>query len=316
MSPTGATGPTEIASAIEASGGVENACDQIGNFIGRVVPWPQNGAPGYINLHWTSPKGTGLRGLPFTQIDDFMQRARWCATRDAYAIDVYFCLSLQEKVGKVYGEQATAARRAVDALLLKAVWLDIDVKPGEGYATKEEALRALDKFVRDATLPPPTAIIDSGGRLPCLLDFRQASHKGRMGSICRGLVGCCGEVRPEVRSPDDGCCAHPPRPGDVEPKESERSSPPGVDRQARSERLRLAAQLKNLSAHSQEVASTGRTRKGDAPPFDLNAFIGKKPHPLFMALDPHESLADGIYDDRPLDPTEVFRGCPISRTPS
>ena len=163
MSPTGATGPTETGSAIEPSGSV-GACDQTVNFIERVVPWPQNGAPGHINLHYTSPKGPGMRGRPFTRLEDFMQRARWCAAHETSARDVYFCLSLQAKVGKVYGGQTTAARHASDALLLKAIWLDIDVKPGEGYATKEEALRSLDKFVQDAGLPPPSAIIETSAR--------------------------------------------------------------------------------------------------------------------------------------------------------
>ena len=50
----------------------------------------------------------------------------------------------------------------------------------------------------------------------------------------------------------------------------------------------------------------------NAVPFDLSSFSGKMA-PMFAAkLDPHDSLAAGIntYDDRPLNPDEIFRSCP------
>ena len=54
--------------------------------------------------------------------------------------DIYFCLSSQAKVGKIINGKTYAARHKDDALALKAVWLDIDVKePPKGYASLEEA---------------------------------------------------------------------------------------------------------------------------------------------------------------------------------
>ena len=77
--------------------------------------------------------------------------------------DVYFCLSRQAKAGKAQSGKVRAERRSQYALALKAIWLDIDGnKPDKGYGTKAEALAALDKFIKDAKLPFPTAIVDSG----------------------------------------------------------------------------------------------------------------------------------------------------------
>ena len=57
-------------------------------------------------------------------------------------------------------------RHQKDAVALKAIWLDIDVKPPpKGYATLEEAQDALTAFVKAAGLPPPSAVVSSGGGL-------------------------------------------------------------------------------------------------------------------------------------------------------
>lgn len=62
-----------------------------------------------------------------------------------------------------------SSRKASNAAWMKAFWLDIDCGAGKaatgvGYATKEEALKKLQSFCRDAGLPRPM-IVDSGGGL-------------------------------------------------------------------------------------------------------------------------------------------------------
>ena len=58
--------------------------------------------------------------------------------------------------------KATALRNGGNVHRLKALWLDVDVKPEKGYPTTDAAIAALKKFITDAKLPPPTALVLSG----------------------------------------------------------------------------------------------------------------------------------------------------------
>jgi len=61
-----------------------------------------------------------------------------------------------------------AVRNATNALLLKAIWLDVDVKsPPKGYASIKEAVQAIAKFIKAAGLPPASALICSGNGVQC-----------------------------------------------------------------------------------------------------------------------------------------------------
>jgi hypothetical protein len=58
------------------------------------------------------------------------------------------------------------SRKKDDCLFFRSFFIDLDVgegkaKDGKGYASKEEALQALDKFLADSEMPPPIRI-DSG----------------------------------------------------------------------------------------------------------------------------------------------------------
>jgi hypothetical protein len=135
-------------------------------FMEQVVPWPESNEPGFINLHWTSPKGPGLRGRPYRDLNSFMSMVRFADNRATMFKDIYFCLSRQSAVGKLYNNAPTAARTKECATHLKAIWLDVDVKPGnpeKNYGTAKEALHALTAFCAGCALPPPSALIFSGG---------------------------------------------------------------------------------------------------------------------------------------------------------
>ena len=54
------------------------------------------------------------------------------------------------------------SRKADEAQFVRSFFVDLDVGPGKGYDTKEDALSALDQFLVDAELPPPVRV-DSGG---------------------------------------------------------------------------------------------------------------------------------------------------------
>ena len=139
-------------------------------FMSRVVPWPAVGAPGVINLHWTFPTYKGMGGRPFRLLENLLKLAQWGASNPTAIKDIYFCLSQQAKTlpPKKPGGDERAARHADDALALKAIWLDIDVKPDKpekAYVSKSQVLSALHKFCTDAGLPPATAGVYSGGGL-------------------------------------------------------------------------------------------------------------------------------------------------------
>ena len=134
----------------------------IEDFMSRVVPWPEEGAAGLINLHYTSPKGEGMRGKPFNKVADLLSYAQWGATKPGIVKDIYFCLSSQKATGKIINGKATAYRNARNVHRLKSLWMDIDVKPEKGYATVTDAVNALTAFVSAAALPPPSALVLSG----------------------------------------------------------------------------------------------------------------------------------------------------------
>lgn len=135
----------------------------------RVVPWPSAGGPGYVNLHWkiVDPKDKGKAfwgGRPQQTVDNLLGLVAWCMGRPSQIKDLYFCLSLQSEIGKYSRGQATVKRMAKNAIALKAIWLDVDVKePPKGYASIDEALGEIARFVDAANLPPPTALVASGG---------------------------------------------------------------------------------------------------------------------------------------------------------
>ena len=136
------------------------------DFMNRVVAWPGDEL-GYVNLHWTAPveRGPGMRGRPFRNLQDFMDTAQYAAGKPGIYKEVYFCLSTQKEAGKIIKGHLTAARHKNKALWLKSIWLEIDVGTDKLWKSKPEAVAALTQFVVDTELPPPSAIVDSGGGL-------------------------------------------------------------------------------------------------------------------------------------------------------
>ena len=134
----------------------------------RVVPWPGVDAPGYVNLHWTSPnpnnpKKPFWRGKPLRDVGSFMGLSAWLLKQSSVK-DIYFCLSQQSKAGKNAKGNPIAIREQVNALAVKALWLDLDVKE-KAYKTLPEAVADLTKFIASIKLPPPSAMVASGGGL-------------------------------------------------------------------------------------------------------------------------------------------------------
>jgi hypothetical protein len=146
--------------------------EETARFMARVVPWPEDtDALGYVNLHWTfwdgdePPPNPPWAGIPTKSVQEFMKALAWVRAQKNTR-DIYFCLSLQSQTRRNKRGRIVAARSKQNAIAMKAVWLDIDVKEGpKGYATLAEALAAVSAFCKSIELPPPSAVVLSGGGL-------------------------------------------------------------------------------------------------------------------------------------------------------
>lgn len=152
----------------------------------QVVVWPGVNDPGWINLHCHLKNGNPaikggkdfVIGWPFKTVDELMSRAVR-VQGSAQFFDCWFCTSQQRthdtssKTGK-----PKAKRHHSNATWLKALWVDVDVKPkpatwdaehpGEPwthYETVKEAWGALAAFRTRVGLPYPSAVVNSGGGL-------------------------------------------------------------------------------------------------------------------------------------------------------
>jgi hypothetical protein len=154
---------------VKASG-LTDPAKNAADFLTRVVPWPGGSAPSYVNLHWTMPNPRNAKeviwsGKATTSVDEFLRLTKW-ALKNANIKDIYFCLSLQAHTGKNARGEPTVLRKKEQALALKAIWLDVDIKtPPKGYTSLDEAVIAVTEFVKVVGLPPPSALVMSGGGL-------------------------------------------------------------------------------------------------------------------------------------------------------
>lgn len=278
-------------------------------FISRVVPWPGAGSPGVVNMHWKAKSQNGnffWGGRPQNSVDDFVSLARWSVGRPNIITDIYFCLSMQSQTGKYSRGKPGVARSADCAMALKAVWLDIDVKdPPKGYATRDEALRALDLFVKGAGLPFPTCIVASGGGLHVYWISDRALTVEEWRPYAEGLKAAAIQFGLRCDAGLTTDCARILR---VPETFNHKTMPPKPV-----ELLFLSPSDYDFGQALQKFALTGVTTitatVNKAPvKFDLSKFAGLKP-----AFNPGaDHLGDGIKrEDMPLDPRPIIMGCPF-----
>ena len=132
-------------------------------FLSLVVP--ENGIK--VLAQWV-PKAEHPRGGFFAHrtFDTTEAMASACAALDAQGRTVYHACATFEKIITTEGKNGRPkqqVRLASNALHTRALWLDLDVKPGveTAYQTQGEAVRDLGKFIRAVGFPKPL-IIDSG----------------------------------------------------------------------------------------------------------------------------------------------------------
>ncbi len=146
--------------------------------MNAVVPWPV-GDIGHVNLHYSminpraDEKGQDplLKGMgwPFRDLNTFIQRAAWLTNSTTNFKDVWFCTSRQQNTALNTKGKPKALRRHANAVDLKAIWIDADVKPedatGKHYTAMPEAWAALCAFRTKVGLPQFSAVVNSGGGL-------------------------------------------------------------------------------------------------------------------------------------------------------
>src|ERR1035437_9304322 len=111
----------------------------LSEFMARVVAWPADSTAGYVNLHWKTlnskyPGKEFWSGRPTQTVKGFVEIVHW-ATGKPHIRDTFFCLSTQNAISKDVHGRPKVIRLQANATALKAIWLDIDIKPPpKGYA--------------------------------------------------------------------------------------------------------------------------------------------------------------------------------------
>lgn len=140
--------------------------DNARQFLERHLPQPAEGK-GFLNIHWSQPGTHGKRfwdGRACSSVDEAVKTLDW-ALKAGDKKDVYVAMSLQgrmeEKTSKRGYAYKKALRSANDAVALKSLFIDVDVKEG-AYEDTREALSALKDFITSLGIPNPSGVVASG----------------------------------------------------------------------------------------------------------------------------------------------------------
>lgn len=147
--------------------------EQARTFLAKVLPWPQEGdEPAFLNIHTTFQKAgydkPGWGGRACRSLDEAANAIQWLA-RQPDTRDIYYCTSMQrvanEKTSKNNYKYFTPIRNQGNAVKLKALFIDVDAKGVDknSYPDLPTAVEAVAKFLKDAGIPKPSAIVRSGG---------------------------------------------------------------------------------------------------------------------------------------------------------
>ncbi len=159
------TGPDAAAAPTNGATKARLAAPNTREFLSRVLPWPDDDTKGFCNTHVTGTGQDGKKfwsGTPCRDVDGFLQVVHSYATWTPPP-EVYMCMSRQSetkppnKDGKI-----RAAKSQANALALRSIYLDVDVKP-TAFPTLGDAEQALREFCKQVPIPLPTALVGSGG---------------------------------------------------------------------------------------------------------------------------------------------------------
>lgn len=140
---------------------------QAHDYLLTVLPWPEAGETAYCNIHWMSLTKDNKKfwgGRAATNVQEALKLVEW-AQKQPDIRDLYVCMSSQarceERTSKRGYAYKNAVRSSQDAVALKSLYIDIDVKAG-AYPTTGDAALALKQFISETGMPSPTAVVASG----------------------------------------------------------------------------------------------------------------------------------------------------------
>jgi hypothetical protein len=146
---------------------------QARTFLAKVLPWPERDQQAFINIHvsftgidkHTGQEKTFWTGRACTTLDEAINYIEWLL-KQPNTVGIYCCMSSQNQCNPTISPKGYMVNKAVrsqeSAVALKSLFIDLDFK---AYDTKDDAIKALGKFIVEANLPKPSAIVKSGGGL-------------------------------------------------------------------------------------------------------------------------------------------------------
>jgi len=158
--------------------------DDLAHYLGRVAPWSGAGEPiSYINIHLHTPAGSQqahrwhMGGRAFASMQEYGDIQSLVNDANRRGDAVFLCMSSRDaaqmattKGGRTFRKALRKAPRS-NPVALRALWLDLDVKPG-AYADQRAALTAVVPFFDKLGLPP-SMIVSSGGGIHTYILFDQ-----------------------------------------------------------------------------------------------------------------------------------------------
>lgn len=278
-------------------------------FLESVLVWPESPtAPGWINLHVNAknePKPGEVAknggkpwvvGWPYKTPEDFIDRLNWALNTDVF-FNAWVCMSQQSECATNKQGKPKAVRLAKNATLLKAIWIDCDVKENDPrhYPTLADAWAAISAFRKKVSLPAPSILVNSGGGLhvywtsdkPLSLDDWRPYAEGLKALLLREGVLC-----------DTGLTTDPARLLRVVGTLNHKYNPP------RPVELLHAGKSYDFTADLALLPSVPRVTAAVSAPVD-DGFDA--PDPAFAGLSPDNALQAGIEPANFLvDPAPIF----------
>ncbi|MDB5810499.1 MAG: Primase 1 [Betaproteobacteria bacterium] len=200
MSPAFASGATPVANQHCSIGGAAISGAPFGppNQSNVALPARNDESPLLAFLTTVLPHDIG-NGNVFV-VSEKPEHGRWAnhpcesisalATRiselDAAGSDTYFALGAFRRDGGRH-----VSRKQENAVVFRALWLDVDVGPAKPYKSQDQAVSALESFCESVGLPQPLTVSSGSGGVHVYFPFTEQVHRGEWQHAADRLKALC-----------------------------------------------------------------------------------------------------------------------------